>query len=391
MSTPKPFPPDILARARSLFPHTTQGKLFLNHAGTSPLSTRVLAAMHAYLRERSEGKLDTYRDDLVMVTELRSHIKQLINAESVTRIALTANTTDAINVVATGLEWKQGDRVLVGHTEFPANVWPFLNLRNWGVEVDLIQSTDGRVTFEQIKHAIQPRTRLVALSTVQFLSGYRADMAAIGEMCRRKGITFAVDGAQAVGGIVVDVQKLQIDALSAGGQKWQMSPHGTGFIYVSEMLQTQIRQKNLGWLSVANPWDFHNYTQEIDATARRYESGSLIMPSLWGMHAALGTLLEFGPPAIESHILAITRILMEGFRSIDGISVYTPSDDNERAGIVTITPPAKADVAALIQRLQQRKVTVAPHEGKLRFSPHFYNSSEEMDATVAILREVLHG
>jgi cysteine desulfurase/selenocysteine lyase len=383
------FSPETVTRARSLFPHTLQGKIHLNHAGTSPLSTRVLGAMQRYLHERSEGQLDTYRDDLPMVAELRAYITQMIHAESPGRIALTPNTSEAINIVADGIDWKPGDRIVVGHIEFPANVWPFLNLKQFGVEIDFIHSTDGRVTLEQIAHAIQPRTRLVALSAVQFLSGYRADLAAIGSLCRSKGIIFAVDGAQAVGAIAFDVQAQNIDALSAGGQKWQMSPHGTGFLYLTPALQAQIRQRNLGWLSVADPWDFHNYTQEIDATARRYEGGSLIMPSLWGMHAALGTLLEFGPPAIESHILSITHVLMDGFRSIKGVSLFTPASDADRAGIVTIDLPRGTNVADVVQQLLQRKITLAPHEGKLRFSPHFYNTPAEMETTVEALRDIL--
>ncbi len=223
--------PERLTRARSLFPHTLQGKIYLNHAGTSPMSTRVLDAVTRYYRDRSEGKIDTYWEDLPMVAEVRSFVQQLINAESTERIALTANTSDAINIIAGGIDWKSGDRILLNDIEFPANVWPYLNLKQIGVELDVLKALDGRVTPDQIEESITSRTRLVALSAVQFLSGYRADLATIGEMCRQRGAIFAVDGIQAVGAIKLDVQAMKIDALAAGGQKWQMSPHGTGFLY----------------------------------------------------------------------------------------------------------------------------------------------------------------
>ena len=281
MNLPKLLTQDQLSHARSLFPHTRQGKIYLNHAGTSPMSTRVIDAVTRYYHDRSEGRIDTYWEDLPMVAEVRSFIQKLINAESTERIALTANTSDAINIVASGIEWKSGDRILLNDIEFPANVWPYLNLKQMGVELDVVKSRSGMITPEEIENAVTPRTRLVALSAVQFLSGYRADLAAIGEMCRRKSVIFAVDGIQAVGAIKLDVQAMKIDSLAAGGQKWQMSPHGTGFLYLTEELQLRIHQKNLGWLSVADPWDFHNYAQPLDATARRYEGGSLIMPSLW--------------------------------------------------------------------------------------------------------------
>jgi selenocysteine lyase/cysteine desulfurase len=379
-----------LKKARSLFPHTSQGKIYLNHAGTSPLSTRVVGAMTRYLQNRSEGKLDSYQDDLPMVAEVRSLLQRLINAESTERIALTANTSNAINIVASGIDWKSGDRILLNNIEFPANVWPYLNLKQLGVELDTIQSDDGRVTVEQIEHAITSRTRLVALSAVQFLSGYRADLAAIGEICKRKGIIFAVDGIQAVGAVKVDVQAMKIDALAAGGQKWQMSPHGTGFLYLTEELQSQIHQKNLGWLSVHDPWDFSNYTQPLDATARRYESGSLIMPSLWGMHAALGTILEFGLKEIETQLLSLTQFLSKGFEDIQGVTLYTPTDPDERAGIVTIKLSVKADPKLVFKSLMHKNITAALRGGMLRYSPHFYCSTEEMKTVVEATRAACH-
>lgn len=384
---PKPLDQQTLTRARSLFPHTSRGMIYLNHASTSPLSTRVVDALTQYLRERSEGKLETYWDDLPMVAELRLFIRELINAESPERIALTANTSDAINVIAGGIPWKNGDRVLLNALEFPANVWPYLNLKNLGVELDIMSSSDGRITPGQIEDAMTPRTRLVALSAVQFLSGYRADLATIGELCRRKDVIFAVDGIQAVGAITIDVQAMKIDTLSAGGQKWQMSPHGTGFLYLTEELQARIQQKNLGWLSVADPWDFHNYTQPLDPTARRYEGGSLIMPALWGMHAALKTIIEFGPGAIEAHLGHLTHILIDGFAHADNLELYTPSAPGERAGIVTIKVPAHADPKTVFKRLLDQNITLALREGMLRYSPHFYCSPEEMKTAVEATRE----
>lgn len=387
--SPKLLSPEKLSQARSLFPHTLQGKIYLNHAGTSPMSTRVVDAITRYYHDRSEGNIDTYWDDLPMVAEVRSFIRQLIHAESTERIALTANTSDAINIVAGGIDWKSGDRILLNDIEFPANVWPYLNLKQIGVELDVIKSPDGLVTPDQIEESMTSRTRLVALSAVQFLSGYRADLAPIGEMCRQRDAIFAVDGIQAVGAIKLDVQAMKIDALAAGGQKWQMSPHGTGFLYLTEELQSRIRQKNLGWLSVADPWDFHNFTQPLDTAARRYEGGSLIMPSLWGMHAALQTILEFGEEAIETHILALTQILIDGFQNINGIELYSPINARERAGITTIRFAPTVDAKRIFKRLTERKITTGLREGLLRYSPHFYCTPEEMNATIHATKECI--
>ena len=380
---------DQLQHIRSLFPHTAQGKIYLNHAGTSPLSTRVVAAMTNYLRERSEGRLENYQHDLPMVAECKAMIHKLIHAESPDRIALTTNTSDAINIVASGIQWKSGDRVLLNSLEFPANVWPYLNLKRHGVELDFIRESNGRITTEQILDGLTSRTRLVALSAVQFLSGYRADLAAIGELCRRRDIIFAVDAIQAVGAVRIDVQSMHIDALAAGGQKWQTSPHGTGFLYLTEELQDRIQQHHLGWLGVDNPWDFSNFDQPLASTARRYEGGSLVMPSLWGYHAALSTLLEFGIDVIQHHVLEITRHLLDGFAQTPGIEVSTPQRDDERAGIVTIRLSDDVDATLIFKKLLERKVHAAVRDGKIRYSPHFYMTLEEMEVTVEATRECL--
>lgn len=384
------LPEDTLKRARSLFPHTAQARIYLNHAGTSPLSVRVVEAIARYLRERSEGTIETYQDDLPMVDECKGFVRDIIGAESADRIALVANTSDAINIIASGIPWRTGDRILLNTAEFPANVWPWLNLKRHGVRLDFIPSPDGKVTIDRILDGLTPRTRLLALSAVQFLSGFRADLATIGEICRSRGIIFTVDGIQAVGAVRVNVQKMKIDALAAGGQKWQMAPHGTGFLYVSEELQSIVQQASLGWLAVANPWDFRNFDQPLAAGAARYEGGSKVMPGLRGMHAALATLLEFGLPAIESHLLALTGALLGALRAIDGVTVFTPDEPDERAGIVTIRLPAGIDAAAVFDGLLRENITVALREGMLRYSPHFYCSPEDIrgaaEATSRLVR-----
>ncbi|MEW6511421.1 MAG: aminotransferase class V-fold PLP-dependent enzyme [Bacteroidota bacterium] len=380
---------EALTAARALFPYLREGRLYMNHASTSPLSSRVVSALTAYLERRSAGKLETYPQDREMVESLRGIVARLINAESSERIAIQGSTTDAINVVAAGLPWQAGDRVIIGAVEFPANVYPYLNLKQYGVEIDFLRADDGRITPELIFSAVTPRTRLVALSAVQYLSGYRADLDAVGDLCRDRGIVFAVDGIQAVGAVQVDVQRSKIDCLSAGAQKWQMSPHGTGFLYLTEELQSRIRQKHLGWFSVEDPWRFHDHDQALARGARRYEGGSLNMPGLWGMQAALQTIMEFGPSRIESHILAITGELIGQLGGLGGATLVTPEADAERAGIVTISLNKALDAREVFRRLDSEGLTIAVREGKLRYSPHFYNSSDDMRRAAELTKECL--
>ena len=380
---------DVVEAARKLFPHIEQKKLYLNHASTSPLSVRVVEAIAAYYNQRMLGTLENYQNDIVMVARCRDMVRRLINAESVDRIAFTTSTTEAINIVSSGLPWKHGDRILLNDLDFPANVYPYMNLRRLGVEIDIAKSVKGAIPVETIAGALTPQTRLVALSAVQFLSGYRADLKEIGELCRQRNIIFAVDAIQAIGAVHVDVQDDRIDALATGCQKWQMAPHGAGYLYLTEELQSRIRQQHCGWLGAENPWDFFNYNQPLAATARRYEGGSMNMPSLWGLHAALSTIQEFGSSAIESHILAITEMLAKGLQSIEGVTLYSPEAECNRAGIVTIDLAPHLDARMCFDLMMKRNITLGLRDGKLRYSPHFYNSPGDMEAVIEATRECI--
>jgi selenocysteine lyase/cysteine desulfurase len=380
------FPADVLTRARELFPYLATGKIYVNHAATSPLSTRVLDALSRHLTDRATGGIDTYWTDVGVVKAWREAVQRLINAESPDRISFQVNTTEALNIIASGLPWKSGDRVLLNDAEFPANIYPYLNLKQSGVEIDLLPADRGVFTPETVAGALTPRTRLLALSAVQFLSGYRADLQGIGELCRRHGVVFAVDGIQAVGGIRIDVQTMRIDALAAGAQKWQMSPQGTGLLYLTEELQQRIHQAHLGWLSVNDPWEFRDLSQPLASSARRYEGGSLNMPGIHATCAAITTLLEFGPAAIEGHILGITGRMLKAFEAIDGIEIVTPREENRRAGIVTISAGDRKTSGELFDHLRQQSMIAAVREGLVRFSPHFYNSPEEIDRIADTVR-----
>jgi selenocysteine lyase/cysteine desulfurase len=373
---------------RELFPHTQKGVVYLNHAAVSPLSTRVVRAQTQHLQDRSSGKIETFLDDLVQIEKTKGCIERLINAESFKRIALVGNTSDALNVVASGIDWKPGDRVLLNDQEFPANIYPYYHLKHQGVEVDVIRCRDGRVTPELIYASLQPRTRLLALSAVQYLSGYRADLMLLGDLCRSKGIIFAVDGIQAIGAIKLDVQAMKIDALAAGAPKWQMGPQGIGFLYLTEELQGRIHQKYLGWLSVENPFDFLHWDQPLDPGARRYEGGTVNIPGMWGFHSALSTLLEVDPLVIESHIMGLTQVLMDEFIGADGLKLFSPTTPSERAGIVTIELPKNVDPTAAFQELARREIHISLRNGKFRYSPHFYNSREEVYSAASNTKDV---
>jgi len=381
------IPRQKLDQIREEFPHVKSGQIYFNHASLSPLSKRVVRTISDYLRTHSDGTQVSYDDELKIESDCRMAVQTLIHAESKDRVALIGNTSDAVNIVASGLPWQRGDRIILNDMEFPANVYPYYHLQEQGVIIDIIKCPDGRITPQMIADTLTPRTRVVAISAVQFLSGFRVDLATVGQMCRDRRIWFVVDGIQAVGAVPIDVQKMRIDGLAAGGQKWQMSVQGTGFLYVHEALQDAIRPQFVGWLGVQDAWNFRNYGQPLASTAKRYEGGTVNHLGFAGLHASLSLLLEQGNEAVENHILALHEKLVSGFRSIEGVRVVSPLIDQERAGIVTIELPASADPNDIFKKFLARNIIISLREGKLRFSPHFYNSPEEVERVVETTRE----
>lgn len=274
--------------------------------------------------------------------------------------------------------------------EFPANVRPYYHLKKHGVEVRFLQNERGKVSPEMIRNALSPRTRLVGLSAVQFLSGYRADLESIGRMCREQDIWFVVDGIQAVGAMDINVQAMHIDALAVGAQKWIMGPQGMAFLYLTDALQNAIVPQHVGWLSVKDPWQFYNYEQALASSARRYEGGTPNTVGLIGLKTAVETLLDFGAADIESHILALTRQLMDDLKTVDTVAIISPEADTERAGIVTIESKDGLDFEPVLEELDRQNINISLREGKLRFSPHYYNSPEEIHNTIEALKQALH-
>lgn len=378
-----------LHKLRQEFLYLQEKSIYLNHAATGPLPVCALRAMEMYLQEHSAGRIDTYEVDREIIRECREHLAMLINAESPDRIALVHNTSDALNIVARGVPWERGDRILVCEQEFPANVVPYYHLAHLGVEVDLLQLQNGGIDLHALQKAMTPRTRLFSLSAVQFLNGFRADLASIGAMCRQKNIWFVVDGIQAVGAIPIDVQSMHIDALACGGQKWLLGPQGTGFLYLSERFQSIHRPPFVGWLSVEHPWHFFDYQQPLAPSARRYETGTLNSCGFYGLNASVGFLLNVGIHRIHQRIQQLTSILCEELQRFHELTLLTSFDAEHRAGIVALERRDRGSLQETYNKLRAHGVVVSLREDKLRFSPHFYNTEEEIDQVLNILKTVL--
>lgn len=364
---------------RALFPHTREG-IYLNHAAMGPLSVRVKEAVTAFLEERHRSPVENWQGFMPVLEETRARFARLIGV-SAERVEVQPNTSYGLNVLAQGLDWRPGDRVAVPACEFPANVYPFLNLARKGVAVDLIPHRDGTFTLDDVEATLTPRTRLLSVSFVQFLSGFRADLAGLGALCRERGVLFCVDAIQGLGALRLDAPACGIDFLACGGHKWLMAPAGTGFLYVTEALQERLHPP-AGWLHGPVDWErFFDYDLRFHDTAERFRLGNTNNMGLAGMHAALGQYFEAGPAWCEEQVLARARRLAEGLAAL-GLKRFGTEDPAHASGIVTVAAP---DPEGLYDHLCRHRVRAALRNRLLRFSPTWYNTDDEIDEALMVV------
>ncbi|HEX2974119.1 MAG TPA: aminotransferase class V-fold PLP-dependent enzyme [Tepidisphaeraceae bacterium] len=362
---------------------------FFNHAGVSPLPRCAADAIRIYAAQaESVAYLNTgwYRD----AEKLRILSASLINAHR-DEIAFVKNTSEGIATVANGIAWQRGDRIVTTAVEYPANIYPWMDVaQRFGVELVMVPEesiADGtrRVQLERILEAAgHPRTRLVALSHVEFASGQRHDLASIGAYCRTHGKLFCVDAIQSLGILPVDVQAMNIDYLSADGHKWMLGPEGAGIFYCRRQLLSKTHPLIVGWLNVINPDDYGHYDFTLKPDAGRFECGSYNIPGLLGFKAALELLTSAGIPAIAQRIQQLTHRLILGLAG-KGYQILSPRRNDEWSGIVSFVS-TKHDHQEIFRKLRHdHKTEIAVREGRLRCSPHFYNTEEQIDRLIAHL------
>ena len=372
-------------RWRAEFP-VTKSYIYMNHAGVAPISSRVRDAMMGFVEDATVNGAVNVETWVETAEMCRSVAAQLINADS-TEIAFMKNTTQGILIVANGIDWREGDNVVTTAVEFPANVYPWWSLKErYGVETRMAPEREGRIRLDDIVAAIDERTRVVTISHVEFASGYRNDIKTLGKICRERDIWFVVDAIQSLGAIEVDVKLSYVDILAADGHKWLLAPEGAAIFYCADEKRERLINTNVGWSSVVNPRDFLNYdlTQKPDAT--RFEEGSYNSVGLYGLNAAIELLLEVGISTIETHILQLTRGLIEGLES-KGYRVITPNADSERAGIVVFESDQHTPTE-LYELLHEQKIITAERGSGLRVSPHFYNTGSEITHLLEVLPEM---
>ena len=352
--------------------------IYLNHAGVTPLCRASADAMDHLAKDARDFGSFHYDDWLKVYAGLRRAAAKLVGADA-TDIALVKNTSEGIATVAIGIDWRPGDKVVAFEEEFPANYYPWKRLEARGVHVEWLSIFDP---LEKVDAACRG-ARLLAISFVQYLSGHRADLEALGEICSRYGCFFVVDAIQGLGAFPVDVQKCRIHALASDGHKWMLGPEGCGILYINAELREQVAPVEFGYTNVARSTDYGTRDMTLRPDAGRYECGTLNTIGCYGLKAAIEFLLEVGVERIAPVVQALGDRIAAGVAA-KGYEVLGQRSKATGAGIVSFRKPG-ADSGSVLRHLNRQRIVAANRSGWVRSSPHFYISPQEIDQMISAL------
>ena len=359
------------------------GIVYLNHAAVAPWPRRTAEAVQRFAAENAQWGARGYRHWLGVEQQLREQLRFLLNAPHIEDIALLKNTSEGLSVVAHGLEWRAGDNIVTSDEEFPSNriVWDSLRDRGVTLREVPLRGTDPEAALVA---AMDERTRLLAVSSVQYASGRRLNLARLGTACHARGTLFCVDAIQSLGAVPVDVQAAGADFLAADGHKWLLGPEGLAVFWCRAELRERLQLHQYGWHMVEHAGDYDRRDWQPARSARRFECGSPNMLGIHALHASLSLLLEVGMENIARRVLDNAGFLLEALRRLPQLEVMTPRVEAQRAGIITVRR-RQADPAALWQHLTTQGVICATRGGGIRFSPHFYNHHDELQRVVELI------
>jgi len=365
------------------FPLTDE-LIYLNHAAVAPWPKRTRDAVIRFAEQNTRYGSRFYPDWLSKETELRTQLQALLNAPTADDIALVKNTSEALSFVAYGLEWQAGDNIVSSNEEFPSNRLPWESLAGQGVEFRQADLHRVDAPEDALFALVDGNTRLLTISSVQFASGLRVDLEKIGEFCKRRGILFCIDAIQSLGAVQFDVQAYQADFVMADGHKWMFGPEGLGVFYTTPEARDKLKLSQYGWHMMKDTHNYDNQPWEIHPTARRFECGS---PNMLGIHAfsaSLSLLLETGMAAVEAQVLKRSDYLKDAVTKNGQLALLSGRQNRLKSGIVTFKHQTAAN-EVLYQYLLRNGVVCALRGGGIRFSPHFYNTLEEIDRALELI------
>ncbi len=372
------MPHPLWEQYRDQFP-VTKNLVYLNHAAVGPLSRRAAEAMQWQTQDALDYGSLHYQQWMATCEGIRAAAAKMINA-SPGEIALVKNTSEGIATVAMGMNWQRGDIVVIFEEEFPANLYPWQRLEAKGVQIRRLSIFDDLDAIDKAA----TNARLLAISYVQYLSGYRVDLEKIGDICHRRGCFFFVDAIQGMGAFPIDVERSHIDALSADGHKWLLGPEGCGVLYIRRDRQDEIDPVEFGWTNVAKYADYSSRDMALRQDAGRYECGTLNTIGCFGLKAAFDLLLEAGIENVSTAVQSLGDQIWNGAGEL-GYEALGRRNSQTGAGIVSIRKPG-VESHFIVSQLRDAGFLAAPRQGWVRIAPHFYISPDEIDALLRTLR-----
>ena len=354
---------------------------YLNHAAVGPWPRRTAQVVADYAFQNMRRGGADYPERLDVERRLRERLARLIGAPGADDIALVQNTSVALSIVSQGLDWQDGDEVVGIADDFCSNtmVWQALDGRGVRhVAVDTQQAADPEGALIE---AISDRTRLLAVSSVHFATGYRYDLQRLSQVCRERGVLLSIDAIQSLGAADFDLASVPADFVVAGGHKWLLASEGLGFLYCRSDLRDRLQLHQFGWAMRESPYAFEDAAWQPAASARRFEAGTPNMLGIYALDASLSLFEEIGIDVVEKRLAENLELLESGLAEIPGIELVTPAEPARRAGILTFRHDV-VDGAELHRGLMQRRVICSPRAGGVRLAPHFYTPSHVLEVAL---------
>ncbi|MBA2619857.1 MAG: aminotransferase class V-fold PLP-dependent enzyme [Acidobacteria bacterium] len=368
---------------RALFP-AAEKYTYLNSAAVAPLPLLAAKAVAAQLRDVSENGSVNFTDWVQTKNRARALAAQMLGVKA-EQIAFVRNTSDGLATIANGLKWKNGDNIVSFAREFPANFYAWRRIRDtFGVELRLCPERNGRIDSDEFINLIDAKTRIVAISAVQYGSGFRSDLEKIGRAARAVDALFVVDIIQAFGALPLDLPAQMVDAAAGASHKWLCAPEGCGILYLSNRARERVQPTLVGWISVGVPWDFENVEQTFQPNALAWETGTGAASLFYGLEQSLKLLNETGAENIGNYLEELSDYLCE-FLAGKNYEIVSSRAANEKSQIVCIEYRGSLTSNEIAELLQKENIIVSPRGSRIRVAPHFFNNREDIKRLIEFL------
>ncbi len=361
---------------------------YLNHAAVGPWPRRTAQAVASFAQQNMTRGAEDYPAWMEVEHRLRYRLARLINAQDPNDIALVKNTSEGLSIISQGLDWLSGDEVIGLAGDFCSNQMPWEVLSGQGVNYVRVNALQDKDPEGALIAAMSDKTRLLAISTVHFATGYRFDMQRLADACRRKDVLLSVDAIQSLGAVAFDLAETPADFVTSGGHKWLLSPEGLGFLYCRPELREHISLHQFGWAMRESPYAFESESWITAKSARRFESGTPNMTGIHAMEASLSLFEELGMEFVESRLVENVSFLETELGKLPEVEIVTPKDPEKRAGILTFRH-AGSPTPTLHAQLMKNRVICAARAGGIRLAPHFYTPRPTLELGLQKIRQII--